>query len=192
VQLSRNSGHYNLLLRICEFVLNSLQPEEHGRGSKFAGILEDEERMSAIFESFLRNFYRTEQKEFSAEPESIPWDAVFADPSQQRYLPGMRTDITMRSKARLIIVDANFYKQTLVRFMGGADKVRSAHLYQLLAYLRNVSSDLPAEGLLLYPPISGDELNLDFVLLGHRVRVCTVDLSCPWRDIHNRLLELLH
>lgn len=55
LQLTRNSG------RVCEMVFDQALPEEAGTGSRFADILEDEVRMSTVFESFIKNFYRREQ-----------------------------------------------------------------------------------------------------------------------------------
>ena len=56
LQLSRNSGHYGLLMKICEMILVLALPEEHGKGSRFLAVLEDETRMSAVFELFCAEF----------------------------------------------------------------------------------------------------------------------------------------
>jgi 5-methylcytosine-specific restriction enzyme subunit McrC len=138
LQLSRNSGHYGLLMRVCEMVLELALPEEGGTGSRFADILEDEERMSTIFESFVRNFYRQEQTSFSVGSEVITWEAECHIPDQASYLPTMVTDVTLRSPLRTIVIDAKFYRQTLVNRHGGRPKIRSDHLYQLQAYMRNM------------------------------------------------------
>ena len=120
-------------MKICELVRELLLPEEGGRVSRFAAILRDEERMSSIFEAFVRNFYRREQNQFSVDAEVIPWDMSPDSVGHAAYLPSMFTDITLRSPTRTIVIDAKFYLQTLVvgRF-GGQGKVRSAHLYQLM------------------------------------------------------------
>src|SRR5690349_14310440 len=74
LQLSRSTGHYGLLMRICELLLELQLPEEGAHGSRFADILSDKDRMPAIFEAFVRNFYRQEQEQFSVGSELIPWD----------------------------------------------------------------------------------------------------------------------
>ena len=87
------------------------------------------------------------------------------------------------------MIDAKYYKETLLRYREGAPKVRSAHLYQLLSYLRNAQEDNgpeTVEGVLLYPAVTDHELRLDFELIGHRVRVWTIDLTQGWRR-SNRL-----
>lgn len=75
VQLSRNTSQYGFLTRVCELVFHALLPDEQGSGSKFQSILEDESRMSTIFEDFLRNFYRSELSGFSAASEHMHWKA---------------------------------------------------------------------------------------------------------------------
>jgi 5-methylcytosine-specific restriction enzyme subunit McrC len=195
LQLSRNTGHYGLLMKICEMVLELAMPQEGGQGSRFADILQDEKRMSAIFEAFVRNFYRREQEVFSVASELIAWNIGLESPGYVHYLPSMLTDVTLRSPDRTIVVDAKFYREALVSRHGGQDKVRSDHLYQILAYLRNLAPRKGpyerAEGLLLYPRTGDSELRLDFRLVGHRVRACTVDLTRRWTDIHQEMLALL-
>ena len=42
----------------------------------------------------------------------------------------------------------------------------------------------------LYPTVETD-LHLHYELHGHRVSICTVDLSKDWRDIHRRLIDFV-
>jgi 5-methylcytosine-specific restriction enzyme subunit McrC len=114
LQLSRSTGHYGLLMRICELLLELQLPEESGRGSRFADILSDKDRMPTIFEAFVRNFYRQEQNEFSVGSELIPWDTGPMPLEHENFLPSMRTDVTLRSCSRTVVIDAKFYPQTLV------------------------------------------------------------------------------
>lgn len=192
VQLSRNIRQYGLLLQICELVFHSLLPDQQGESSRFADILDDEVRMSAVFEDFLRNFYTYEQQAFSVGREVFPWDAQPLTAGALGYMPAMQTDITLRSANRVIVADAKYYKETLTRFHGGS-KIHSSNLYQLYAYLKHTSARHPAistDGALIYPTVNRDLL-IDFQLPEHHIRVATVDLSRPWREIHHHLLEVL-
>ena len=192
VQLSRNNGHYDLLLKICELVHSALLPEENGRGGKFAAILEDKERMSAVFQAFVHNFFKSEQAEFSVGSEYIYWDAKGADALSMAYLPAMLTDVTLRSSYRSIIIDAKFYKETLQEHYG-RDRIQSEHLYQIFAYLKNFRAHTPIEnpeGILLYPTTSRD-LDLSYMIGGHKIRVATIQLNQPWQKIHAAMLGLL-
>ncbi|GAA6198699.1 5-methylcytosine-specific restriction endonuclease system specificity protein McrC [Pseudophaeobacter arcticus] len=191
VQLSRNTSQYGFLIRVCELVFHALLPDDHGGGAKFQSILEDETRMPALFEDFLRNFYRAELPGYSANAEIMPWLAEAADEADLAYLPIMKTDITLRSGNRTIVADAKYYKEILA---GGRydPKVRSAHLYQLSTYLAHIQAKEPGKelsGLLIYPSV-GKSLRLRYRLLGIPVTVATVDLNTEWKDIHHELVGL--
>jgi 5-methylcytosine-specific restriction enzyme subunit McrC len=68
--------------------------------------------------------------------------------------------------------------------------VHTANLYQLYAYMQNLSlrDQKPIEGLLLYAQ-SGMALDLEYDLHGHKVRVRTVDLSAPPERIREDVLR---
>jgi 5-methylcytosine-specific restriction enzyme subunit McrC len=193
VQLSRNYGYYDLMLKICELVHSALLPTRDGEGSKFADILQQEERMSAVFEEFVRNFFMMEQRGFkSVGSEVIAWNADAPRSTDAAYLPVMRTDVTLRSQQRIMIIDTKYYAQTLsAHFAGG--KVWAEHLYQLYAYLKNARrSDHTTivEGVLLYPAVE-QALDLRYVIDGHPVRVMTIDLTQHWPKIHDQLLGVI-
>jgi 5-methylcytosine-specific restriction enzyme subunit McrC len=118
VQLSRNNGHYDLVLKICELVMSAFLPEEGGKGTKFSDVLDDELWMSAVFETFVRNFFQAEQKEFSVRNRTLVWDAKALDPAHDQYMPEMWTDITLRSRSRTIVIDTKYYKETLRQHIG--------------------------------------------------------------------------
>ena len=50
--ISRNNRELMFLMRLCEFVFRSLMPNEAGSGARFKQVLEDEVRMSSVFEFF--------------------------------------------------------------------------------------------------------------------------------------------
>jgi 5-methylcytosine-specific restriction enzyme subunit McrC len=192
VQLSRNTSQYGFLLRVCELVFHALLPDERRTGSSFQSILDDETRMSALFEEFLRSFYRLELPSHSVAAEIMPWLAESDDDVSLAYLPVMKTDLTLRSGSKTIVADAKYYKEVLA---GGRydPKVRSAHLYQLSTYLAHVRAKEPGRdlsGLLIYPT-AGRSLRLRYRLLGIPVTVATVDLNAEWPRIHSELIELV-
>jgi 5-methylcytosine-specific restriction enzyme subunit McrC len=167
VQLSRNSAQYGLLIRVCEFVFWSLMPDEQGAQARFQNILDDELRMSALFEEFLRNFYRAELPNWSVAAQRMEWDATADTEQAKSYLPSMLTDITLRSPDRVVIADAKYYRNMLA---GGQyqDRLRSGHLYQMVTYLAHASRLEPereVSGLLIYPQV-GEGFRARYELLG--------------------------
>jgi 5-methylcytosine-specific restriction enzyme subunit McrC len=134
------------------FVYQELLPSSSGSGSRFHDILEDEEKMSRVFEEFLRNFYYYEQKEYRVAREEMNWDALEISVTEHNMLPVMRADITLRSKQAILIVDAKYYANPFP-ISYGRKKIQSAHLYQLYAYLRHAKIETPTRrvaGALVY------------------------------------------
>ncbi len=192
VQLSRQTGAYRQLLQLCEFVWRSQMPQEGGEGSRFSDILKDEEKMSRIFELFLLNFYRMHADGFSADPEEMRWRIEEGSTGDRSLIPVMRTDITLRSRSDILVIDAKFYADPFPRSWG-APRLRSGHLYQLFAYLKHAGRDgslAPVRGALVYAAPQ-ESIQERYRIDGHDVTIATVDLSCAWSDIHDALLAIV-
>jgi 5-methylcytosine-specific restriction enzyme subunit McrC len=192
-QLTRNSRHYDLLLHVCRIVLDHLLPGEGQGRARFTDILEDEVKMSYVFEAFVRNFYRSEQSEFSVGASKVPWNIETRHPSHAQYIPDMQTDVTLRAPKRTIIIDTKFYREVLVSNRWGSQKLRSEHLYQILSYMRHSEEQdqIKTEGILLYADTGRDDLHLDYEISNQRLRVHTLHLNRPWPEIHDELLALV-
>jgi 5-methylcytosine-specific restriction enzyme subunit McrC len=165
-------------------------PEDRGFGARFQQILDDEVRMSAVFEEFLRNFYHLHRTARAAE--SPEWCVSGATDDDLALLPRMVTDITLRHRDHTIIVDAKFYKKALVQSPYG-ERVRSQHLYQLVTYLQNErlrQPDRALSGMLIYPEV-GRSLRLRYWLLGIPVVIATIDLGQDWHHIEGELHAVL-
>jgi 5-methylcytosine-specific restriction enzyme subunit McrC len=192
IAVSRNNREYTFLMRLCEFVFWSLMPDERSGTVQFQQVLDDEVRMSAVFEEFLRNFFQLHRSEYRVRAESPEWYVSEATDHDLEFLPRMITDITLRHPNRTIIVDAKFYRKTLAESAYG-ERVRSQHLYQLVTYLQNErmrQRHRGLSGMLIYPEV-GQSLRLRYRLLGIPVLVATVDLGREWQDIEAELHELL-
>jgi 5-methylcytosine-specific restriction enzyme subunit McrC len=122
----------------------------------------------------------------------IDWDAVPRSDKANELLPTMKTDVTLTSDERVLIIDTKYYKDALSGQYG--KRLQSANLYQIFAYVKNYEAsagfDGEVEGMLLYPVV-GEELRLEYQMSGHRVRVCTVDLAQDWRGVHEELVGLV-
>ena len=192
IAISRNNREYIFLMQLCEFVFRSLMPDEHGLTARFQHVLDDEVRMSAVFEDFLRNFFQLNRTEYRVRAESPEWCVSDATEHDLALLPRMITDITLRHPDRTIIVDAKFYRKALGQSPYG-ERVRSQHLYQLITYLQHERArqeHRKLSGMLIYPDV-GQSLRLRYRLLDIPVLVATVNLGQEWRDIEAELQELL-
>jgi 5-methylcytosine-specific restriction enzyme subunit McrC len=194
VQLHRNNAYYDFLLRVAELAFDCLLPDPSGGGFLFQDVLRDERKMAIVFEGFVRNFYRIEQRRFTVKPLTIQWDAMTLTSSEVGRLPNMIVDVFLHNQERKIIIDTKYYASAL-QSNRGSESFHSGNLYQLFSYLKNAAGKDPtfqaAEGILLYPQVHYS-LNASFSIQGHRVKVATVDLTQPWPMIADRLLALLN
>jgi 5-methylcytosine-specific restriction enzyme subunit McrC len=193
LQLHRNNRFYDFLMKVCDLVQRNLLVDEQTGAYRFREFVRDEQEMAALFESFVFNFLRLEQTAFRVSSDQIAWDAMSDDEEAMSFLPQMRTDISLRSADRTVVIDTKYYEETLQTHFGKTS-VHSGHLYQICAYLRNLEkrggADAHADGILLYPAVS-QRLDLRYRVQGHVVRVCTLDLAQEWKMIRRDLLDLV-
>jgi 5-methylcytosine-specific restriction enzyme subunit McrC len=192
VQLHRNISGYGLLMRVAELAFDSLLPAPGGTGYQFHDVMRDERKMAAVFEAFVRNFYRTEQRTYSVEPLHIRWDAEMLADDGAGKLPNMRVDVFLRSPERKLIIDTKYYADALQTYHG-ASTFHSSHLYQLFAYLRNArfeSEHSRCDGMLLYPE-ARSRPDGAYRVHGHTVKIATVNLAQPWQLIAKRLHDVI-
>ena len=192
VQLGRQTSFYDFLIRVCEMLVESLLPTEEDGKSRFREFERDEKKMAMLFEEFVRNFYKREQTEYRVKREMITWAMTPEDDAAAAMLPKMYTDVSLLSRTRHIVLDTKYYQDALVsRFQ--SETLRSAHLYQLHAYMSNLAIESPNEelsGVLLYPTVD-TEFDHRFSQEGRQYRMATVDLTAPWLGIHDRLLSII-
>ncbi len=194
VRVHQNNRLYSFLLTICRFLYECMEAQDQAGHYRFREVARDEMRMRRIFEKFVRNFFARRQVLFKeVKSERMDWFATAEGGSDLSLLPAMYTDVSLRSASRTIIIECK-YTESLYRSRFLAEKLRSSHLYQLIAYLRNVENngepDRAAEGILLYPT-AGKSLDHSFRLHGHRVSVRTLDLNQPWTGIEEQMLSLI-
>lgn len=190
VILHRNNHYYKFLMNICEIIYENLLIDEKTGESKFQDFERDEKKMAALFENFVRNFYKREQKTYKVCREDIYWNDKRQNPYDREFLPKMQTDTSLTSDNRKIIIDTKYSKYTLSE----RGKVKSENLYQLFAYLKNVEMkggiNEMCEGMLLYPQID-QPLDLEYHIHDHRIQVKTIDLNQDWKLISKRLLSIV-
>lgn len=193
VRLHRNNRFYDFVMKVCRMIHECLLPTEDPGVFHFMDFQRDEERMNALFEAFVRNFYRHEMKGTTVSREIITWRFEAEVEEHLHLLPRMHTDITLMTPERKIIIDTKYYRRTLAYEWGGG--VHSSNLYQLFSYLLNQEDPadertLAATGILLYPTVQ-QEVALNYRYGRHVVHVCTVDLDQDWQYIERRLLEVV-
>ena len=193
VQLDRNRRYYRLLLSVCRLIHEHLLPDEASGETRFTDF--SDEQMEKLYEEFIIEFYRREQDHYriNRRGRSIRWVDDGTDDHQRSMIPQMQADVILDAPDRRIIMDAKFYRRALsTRY--GTTKLRSEHLYQLLAYMRNREASEAAgpkhEGMLLYPTVD-ETVAVDVRLEGFRVSARSINLGQEWQNIHNDMLALV-
>jgi len=192
VRFHRNNRAYRLPLAVCRMLHRILMPSERDGSSRFHDPLQDEKVMPRLFEQFVQNFAEFHLPEAKVRGQMrIQWDGSWNEETEE-VLPKMFVDVVVEHPDRRLLIDCKFYREALETTQYGR-RFHSAHLYQLLSYLRNQSvvSDYwkDVQGLLLYPAVD-HHLDYYFELNGHHLRVASIDLDRPWKEIHDSLLAI--
>jgi 5-methylcytosine-specific restriction enzyme subunit McrC len=190
VQMHSNNAYYRLVLNICALLQHCMVPAPGG-GRHFRDFRDDDEKMYQIFETFLRRFLALEQGRFKVGQDTLPWGIRDAWGDARALMPGMHTDVTLRSDDEVVVIDAKFYGKALAGYYKLG--FRSPHLYQLYSYLhatrRRYGDDMRIRGALVYPAAE-HTVDAGFEIDGFRVRIVTIDLAAPWADIEQAVLSL--
>jgi 5-methylcytosine-specific restriction enzyme subunit McrC len=192
VQLHSNNGFYKFLIDVCRVVHDGLLVDS-GKGEySFRRFVEDEHAMRRLFQEFVFNLLRHHQARYDVSRDRFRWNTECPDQQSDELMPMMETDITLRSPEHIVVIDTKFSNSAFQQRYE-TEKLRSEHLYQLFAYLKNLESKggnyLNADGVLLYPT-TGKPVQFTTRVQGHRISVRTVNLDQPPAAIRDELLSL--
>jgi len=202
VQLYRNNYVYDFLLRVCELLFDNLLPTEKTGHWRFRSFLQDHDQMAGLFEAFVRNFFRREAhrvfgpNKAKVGREDIRWKLSADTLEMEKLLPKMQTDVCITTEERKILIECKYADDPLAaeRFVGGTQKLRAQHLYQINAYLDNLpesSVNRTCQAILLYPTAKRS-IESDYKRTrGQVVSIRTINLMQDWSKIHNDLLALV-
>ena len=113
----------------------------------------DNQNYELLYEKFILEYYRRHHSYLSEiKASQVPWNLTGTHDAQSlRLLPVMKTDVLLRQGEKILIIDAKYYGQIMQR---NFDKLslRSAHLYQIYAYVSNADRQHTGNvsGLLVY------------------------------------------
>ena len=189
----RNNRNYELLLNICYLVLNGLlQTTEDG---SYKLLAFSDEHMERLYEKFILEYYKQNHPELNPKSAQVKWNLTETpDDKMIQFLPAMQTDITMQKDDKTLIIDAKYYGKSMIE---NHDKstLRSAHLYQIFAYVKNMDKENTGNvsGLLLYAK-TAEEVFPDsepFVIGGNSIGARTLDLNQDFSLISQQLEEIV-
>lgn len=192
--LNRHDRDYRLMLAICELITQRQMPME-ATGIRLQPTLDrDTLTLHSIYERFVANFYRLHLKGWLVTAQKpLHWHETFSSD----FLPVMRPDLVLEEKSsgRILVIDTKFTAKSILQNQWGKLEFDSSHLYQVYAYLKTQEhlSDKhrQAEGILLYPSIEPGRLSQRIQLQDMSIRIESVDLSLPWQQVEEQLLEIV-
>ena len=185
----RNNKNYEMLMNICYFVLDGmLQTTEKGE-YKMAAF--SDEHMARLYEKFILEYYSQHHTYLTeVKAAQVKWNLVGDNSdSMIRFLPAMQTDVFLRLKDKILILDAKYYGRTLQKQF---DKysLHSANVYQIFTYVKNQDKDNTGNvaGILLYAktdePITPDCM---FNMGGNQIGAKSLDLNTDFPTITSQL-----
>lgn len=185
---NKNNKSYRNIIILCNLILKGLIVLNEDGKYEFQEFL-SEERLSNIYESFLREYFR---KNYSfLNPGSRVLSLVDDDTD---LIGKMRTDVTLETKTKMLIIDAKFYRHILFpsRFMG-SQIISMANLYQINAYVENQlqNTDKNVKGMLLYAQtIDEPAIDVTYPMNQKEIIIKTLDLNQEWNEIKRTLDDI--
>jgi len=193
VRSTRTNRHYFHVLRVCALIWEQLAPDDSRGKFIFEEFNRDEKKMRRVFEEFVRNFYKIECDGFEhIKAENLHWRESPHGTSKKTLLPIMKTDISLMSSDGYTVIETKFVPEALQQRVVGSEKIRSGHLYQLMAYLENIrrKRNIDPKGILLYPRVDRD-IDERYRIWDLDVQIRTIDLTQEWTGIRRDLLDLV-
>ena len=188
IRFNRNNQSYRMMIAVCYLTVKGLLQTQGDGTTKLMDFL-DEQRMCRLYEKFILEYYRREFPQLSVSSSQIKWQL---DDGFDELLPVMQSDIMLRYKEKVLIIDAKYYSRaTQVQY----DKhtLHSNNLYQIFTYVKNKEAELKNElhevsGMLLYAKTDEEiQLEHDYQMSGNRIGVRTLNLGDSFEIIREQL-----
>ncbi len=188
----RNNKSYEMLMSICYFVLEGLlQTTEEGE-YKTASFFDD--HMERLYERFILEYYKYHYGDvLNVSAAKVSWNLVGSqDEAMIKFLPDMQTDIMLRLKEKVLIIDAKYYGHILQRYYD-KKSLHSGNIYQIFTYVKNTDKNNTGNtsGLLLYAK-TNEEIVPDclFNMGGNQIGAKTLDLNKDFKIIAQQLNKI--
>lgn len=179
LQYQRNNKNYEMLMNICYFVLNGLlQTTENGRYKMMAF---SDDHMHRLFEKFVLEYFKRHHTYLTeARAAQVKWNlSPETGQGMIRFLPVMQTDVFLRYREKILIIDTKYYGHTMQRRYEKAT-LHSGNMYQIFTYVKNqdAAGTGNVSGMLLYARTEEAVApDCSFVMGGNRIGVKTLDLN---------------
>lgn len=186
-QYDRSNRAYKMPVSICYLAVKGLLQTQTDGTVKLMDFL-DKQKMHALFQSFIFEYYKQEYEAFDVASPIIYWNIGDFDDSY--LLPLMKTDIVLSHEKKTLVIDAKYYSR-ITQKQFNKHSIRSAHIYQIFAYVKNFeanNANKTVSGMLLYAGTDEEiQPDVSYEMSGNRISVKTLDLNCDFENIKKQL-----
>ena len=181
---NRNNNGYKNIMVLCELILKGLIVSDEKGEKQFKEFL-DETALHRIYENFIKEYFRKHYNlNAGSRNLSLTEEAV-------EYIGMMKTDITLETEDRMLIIDAKFYDHILNpgRFIG-SQIISMNNIYQINTYVENQlqKTGKKVKGMLLYAQtIDEPSIDIKVPINEKEIMIKTLDLNQDWKHISGTL-----
>lgn len=185
----RNNQNYEMLMNVCYFVLDGMIQTTNKGNYKMMSF--SDEHIHRLYKKFVLEYFKQHHSYLSeVRAAQVKWDlSSDTEESMIRFLPVMQTDIFLRYKEQILIIDTKYYGHTMQMQYDKA-KLHSGNMYQIFTYVKNqdVKNTGNVSGMLLYAKTE-EAITPDcsFVMGGNKISVKTLDLNKEFKIIAAQL-----
>lgn len=187
LMFNRNNNSYKNIIVLCELIMKGLIASDKKGTEQFKEFL-DETALHRIYENFIKAYFRKHYNlNAGSRNLSLTEEAV-------EYIGMMKTDITLETEDRMLIIDAKFYDHILNqnRF-AGSRIIDMGNIYQINTYVENQlqQTGKDVKGMLLYAQtIDEPVINIKVPINNKDIMIRTLDLNQDWKDISGALDQI--
>lgn len=187
-----NNKTYKLLMNVCYLIINGLLVNGEEGNIAFAKYIDDQ-TLPRLYEKFILEFYRLYYPQLSASVMEIKWNIENED-AMIELLPKMKTDITLKYKDKMLIIDAKFYSHIFQKnSLYDKETLHSNNLYQIFTYVKNADkfNSGNISGMLLYAKTDETELTEEkYIMSGNNIFIDSLDLTNEFETIQKKLRSI--
>lgn len=192
IRFHRSNRSYCMLLGICQLIIEGMLMTDENGNQRLASFV-DNQQIHRLYEKFILEYYRKKYPQLHPSSSQIKWALDEGEPS---LLPAMQSDIMLTQGNRVLIIDAKIYAH-ITQSQYHAESLRSAHLYQIFAYVKNKDAEFgerehTVSGLLLYAATDeGVQPDVTYIMSGNRIGAETLDLNSEFTGISEKLNDIV-
>ena len=190
IKYNKSNTNYIGIINICYLVLSDLLLSTDDGQYRLARFF-SENKMYNLYEKFVLKYYQKHYPNLNPRASKIKWNL---DDVSHEFLPEMKTDITLKNKDSVLIIDTKYYEKSMQTIdLYNSRTIHSNNLYQIFTYVKNRDIDKSGKvsGLLLYAKTNESIIpNGEYMMSGNKIMVKTLDLNIEFKFIAQSLNKI--